>query len=132
MARVQIGHDDDGQLVINVARNVHGEALPSAAMFEQPVPIYFRDAPSESVGRGLAAVQLYRRPHLVEAGFFQEPFGIQGSVPFRQVEDIGIQGAVGGGLHWADAPYSRSASWRNALLETERASDGDALEEISS
>jgi len=68
MARVQIGHDDDGQLVINVARNVHGEACQAPHVRASGV-CYFRDAPSESIGRSLAAVQLYRRPHLSKLDF---------------------------------------------------------------
>jgi len=46
---IKIRQNDDGELVVYITRKLYGEALPSAAVLDQPVAIYFGDVPSKTV-----------------------------------------------------------------------------------
>lgn len=97
---VEIGEDDDGEVVVDVARNVAGEALPRAAVFEDFVAVHGVDFPAEAViGRvGFAVVERINGPDAVEAGLFQKLRAVERAIPFGEVENVEVKGAVGGGI----------------------------------
>ena len=101
---LEIGEHDDRQLVVHVAGNVGVESLPGSAVLDDPMAAGVVDEPAESVvvGVRLAVVELHGGPHLVEAGALEQFLGVEGGVPFRQVENVEVEAAVGGGVQaWA-------------------------------
>src|SRR3984893_8153041 len=65
----QVGQYNDGQLVIQVTRDVCFEALPGAAVIDQSVAVDVFDLPAKSIVTGirLPVVQLDGSPHLFQA-----------------------------------------------------------------
>src|SRR5580704_18111709 len=90
----EVGEDGDGEFVVQVARNVDLEALPGATVIENFAAVLRDNVPTETVvaGIGLAVQQLRRSPHLFETGGVEKLFGIEGCVPFREIQDREVKG----------------------------------------
>src|SRR5262249_43559706 len=101
-----VDKDCHGEFVVNLPGNVGDKSLPGAAVSHGPGLRCTAKCPAKSVGVGLAVIEPHRRPHLFETGFLEELFGVEGSVPLRQIQDGEIEASVGG-------PVER---WRNILL----------------
>ena len=99
---IEIGEYHDGEAVVDIARDVGGEALPGAAVLEQFVAVRLIDTPAEAVGRVFAVAEGAGRPHLVEARFLKKLFGVEGGIPLFEIEDGEIHRAVGRGIEAGD------------------------------
>lgn len=73
LGRIGIGEHDDGELVIDVARDVRLETLPGAAMIENAMSVFVQDRPAEAIAAGiwLSIFEFYHGPHLIEARAFE-------------------------------------------------------------
>lgn len=77
----EVGEEDDGESVIDVALDDALEALPGAGVVDEAVAIDLDDEPAKAVGVGLAVGEGDGRPHVVEAGLREEFFGGKGGIP---------------------------------------------------
>src|SRR5262249_32409148 len=79
----EVGEHDDGQVVIDVALDDAGKALPCASVPDHLVAIGRNNAPAEAVigAIGLAIVEGKYGPYPVEAGLLQEAGSVEGFVP---------------------------------------------------
>src|ERR1043165_7717465 len=89
-----VSKNHDGQLVVDVTRDLRLESLPRPAVFDDVMSAYLAQTPAEAVRKRLAVVQLHRGPHLVQARSLQELLGIECGVPFGHVVNGEIQCAV--------------------------------------
>src|SRR4030095_16802757 len=100
MRAIEIGENDDSELVVHIAGDVGVETLPGSAMFNQAMAANVGDKPGETVAIRIwfAIVQLHRRPHLVQAGALEKLFRVKGRIPFRQIKDVEVEAAVRSGV----------------------------------
>ncbi len=103
----EIGQRDDGQLIIDVARDGGLESLPGAVVAYYVVAVTVVDEPAEAVAVfiGLAVFQLRGSPHFFEAGALQQFLGVQGGIPLREIQDGEVEAAIGGGVDHGRDPF---------------------------
>lgn len=102
----QIRQRYHGQLVVHIAVDRGLESLPRAVVMNAPVPVPLVNKPAKTIVARihpttvrLAALQLRRSPHQIQARPLQQFFRVQRGVPLSQIDNREIEAAVSGRIH---------------------------------
>src|SRR5262245_52424505 len=74
-------------------------------MMDDAVPLRLVREPAKTVRIGLAVVQFYWSPHLIEAGLLQKLFAVERGVPLRHIQYAEIERAVSSAVEGGRNPF---------------------------